>query len=481
MLFNSAFFLLLFLPIALLGWYNIKTLNGRLIFMTVISSIFYGYWDYRFVFLMLGSVVLDYFCGKQIYKYRESDVLKARRWVTLSIVINLCILGFFKYFNFFIDSLYAIFPIQSIVHSPALQIILPVGISFYIFESMTYSVDIFKGIARPAKSILHLSTYISMFPRLNAGPIVRYSYIEDQLRDISDKINYENLARGLFIFALGLLRKLFIADFFAEWADYFFDLKIERQFWVSWAGTLSYTFQIYFDFSAYCEMAYGLGVMLGFEFPKNFNSPYKAISFSDFWKRWHIALSEFLRDYLYIPLGGNRTTEFKTYRNLMITMLLGGLWHGASWMFVIWGALHGSYLMLEKFASRQKVIILHQLKLYRVVVFIGVCLAWIFFRSSELSFAFHTFKSCLMLNGFEDFSETYKISGGINVPVFARYMGGVKNIAALCMALVFVNVAPNVYQLKFKNNWLYAVITAVVLFVCLLNIEKPSPFIYFQF
>jgi alginate O-acetyltransferase complex protein AlgI len=359
-----------------------------------------------------------------------------------------------------------------------MEIILPVGISFYIFESMTYSVDIFRGIAKPATSILHLSTYISMFPRLNAGPIVRYSYIEEQLRTISDKINYDNLAKGLFIFALGLFRKLFIADFFAEWADLFFDMNVERQFWVSWAGTLSYTFQIYFDFSAYCEMAYGLGIMLGFDFPKNFNSPYKASSFSDYWKRWHIALSEFLRDYLYIPLGGNRLTTFKTYRNLMFTMLLGGLWHGASWMFVIWGGLHGGYLVIEKLLAKYK---LYQFTFYRILVFICICLAWIFFRSQDLHFAIHTFKSCLMFNGFESMNEKYNVFSVVNLPTFFRNMGGIKNVAALIAALIFVNLTPNVYQLKFKSHWLYALITASILFVCILNIEKPSPFIYFQF
>lgn len=480
MLFNSAVFLFVFLPIALLGWYMIKTLKVRLIFLTIMSSIFYGYWDYRFVLLMMFSIGFDYFCGKQIYRYKNSDNKKAKAMMIASIVVNLTILGFFKYFNFFIDSFYALFPLESIAHKPLLNIILPVGISFYIFESMTYSIDIYKGLATPAKSILHLSAYISMFPRLNAGPIVRYSYIEEQLRNISENINYANLAKGLFIFTLGLFRKLYIADHFAVWADTFFNSKTDYQFWVSWAGTLSYAFQIYFDFSAYCEMAYGLGIMLGFEFPKNFNSPYKAKSFSDFWKRWHIALSEFLRDYLYIPLGGNKTTKLKTYRNLMITMLLGGLWHGASWMFVIWGGLHGSYLVIERLLKPY--ITLEKLKIYPAIVFICVSLAWIFFRSPDLHFAVHTFKSCLMLNGFESPYPTYKLADKfIAVPDFFHYMGGIKNIFMLCAALLFVNIAPNVFELRFKPTIYYAILLGLLLYICLINIEKPSPFIYFQF
>jgi alginate O-acetyltransferase complex protein AlgI len=478
-LFNSAIFLLCFLPVALVGWYSIGNLKGRLIFLTVMSSIFYGYWDYRFVGLMMCSILLDFFCGKQIFKFKERNDKVARRWMVTSIVINLCILLFFKYFNFFIDNIYTIFPLEHYVRRPVIEVILPVGISFYIFESMTYSVDIYKGIARPAESIFHLSAYISMFPRLNAGPIVRYSQIDEQLRSIPSKINYDQLARGLFVFSLGLFRKIFIADFFAELADGFFNAGIERQFFVSWAGTLCYAFQIYFDFSAYCEMAYGLGVMLGFEFPKNFNSPYRAKTFSDFWRRWHIALSEFLRDYLYIPLGGNRAGKFRVYINLMITMLLGGLWHGASWMFVIWGALHGSYLVIEKLLT--KFVDVGKIKGYRMVVFVCVCLAWIFFRSNNLHFAWQTFKSCLMINGFEPMGESYKVMGGLQVPEFFRYIGGIKTVLALVAFLIFVNVAPNVYELKFKRRISYAVLTAVIFYLCLLNIENPSPFIYFQF
>jgi alginate O-acetyltransferase complex protein AlgI len=479
MLFNSSIFIFIFLPIALLGWYNIKNLKGRLIFMTIMSSVFYGYWDYRFVLLMMGSIIMDYYCGKRIAKFLEVNKVSAKRWVIASIIVNLCILGFFKYFNFFIDNIYSVLPVENIIKKPALEIILPVGISFYIFESMTYSIDIYRGIAKPAESIFHLSAYISMFPRLNAGPIVRYSQIEEQLRNISSRINYDYLAKGLFIFTLGLFRKIFIADFFAEWSDIFFDAKIDRQFFVSWAGTLSYTFQIYFDFSAYCEMAFGLGIMLGFDFPRNFNSPYKARSFSDFWKRWHIALSEFLRDYLYIPLGGNKVSKIKMYRNLLITMILGGLWHGASWMFIIWGVLHGSYLVIERLINPY--INLSKLIGYRVLVFICVCLAWIFFRSTDLNFAIHTFKSCLMLNGFETADELYKTVGGLEIPSYFRNMGGITNIIALIIAIIFVNILPNVFQLNFKKNVWVTIVTAIMFYLCLLNIEKPSPFIYFQF
>jgi len=479
MLFNSTIFIFIFLPIVLFGWYNIKSLKGRLIFLTTSSCIFYGYWDYRFVLLMFLSICLDYYCGNRIFYWGKINPSHAKKWVTLSIVINLLILCYFKYFNFFIDTLFEILPESLGFSKPSLEIILPIGISFYLFESMTYSIDIYKGIAKPATSFFHLSAYISMFPRLNAGPIVRYGQIEEQLANISDKINFDNLAKGLFIFSLGLFRKIYIADFFAEWSDLFFDSKVEKQFFVSWAGTLSYTFQIFFDFSAYCEMAYGLGIMLGFEFPKNFNSPYKAWNFSDFWKRWHIALSEFLRDYLYIPLGGNKTSKFNTYKNLMITMLLGGLWHGASWMFVVWGALHGLYLIMERLIK--PFININHNYFYKFIVFIGVSLAWIFFRSPDINFALHTLKSCFMINGIEDSIPTYKILNAINVPEYFREMGGIKNIAALIVTLILIHFIPNVYQIKFKKSKLQLLLTVLLFYLCIIKIERPSPFIYFQF
>jgi alginate O-acetyltransferase complex protein AlgI len=480
MLFNSIEFLLLFFPLCILVWYNVKKLNHRLFLLICFSCFFYGYIDYRFVGLLMLSVIIDYYCGNRVYLNVDNDRAKAKRWMIVSVVSNLTILGFFKYFNFFIDSFYGAFPIDHILPKPSLHVLLPAGISFYVFESMTYSIDIYRRKSKVAESFLHLAAFISMFPRLIAGPIVKYNDIENQLRNISSKPDYSKIQAGLFMFILGLARKLFIADYFAEWADIFFDNKIPHQFFVSWAGVLSYAFQIYFDFSAYSEMAVGLGRMLGFSFPQNFNSPYKATSFSDFWTRWHISLSQFLRDYLYIPLGGNRNGKYIMYRSLLLTMLLGGLWHGASWMFVIWGALHGTYLVVEKLIESKWNVT--KLPGYSMIVFICVCLAWIFFRSSDLSFAVHTLKSCLMLNGFEPFSGHTYAAFGIQVPEFTRYLGGIKHVIALVACFIFVKFAPNSFEInKYYNKKAVIVIAAVLLFVCILNVEKPSPFIYFRF
>ena len=371
MLFNSVIFLLVFLPSFLILWYSLRNTKARLATLSLFSFAFYGYWDYRFVGLMLISILIDYFCGEKIVSNLDRSKKIAKRWMYASVFSNLIILGFFKYFNFFIDTFYELTAIQEIFDKPTLNIILPVGISFYTFQSMSYSVDLYRKQAKRVKSLLHFSAYVSMFPQLISGPIVRYSDISEQFQEIQRKFNSHKFMEGVQYFTIGLFRKLFIADFFATYADLFFSSSYEFQFIGAWLGVVAYAFQIYFDFSAYSEMAIGLGKMIGFDFPINFNSPYRAKSFSDFWLRWHITLSRFLRDYLYIPLGGNKKGKYRTYINLSLTMLIGGLWHGASWMFVIWGGLHGLYLAIERMISRER---LGGWKFYRFLIFIKLTL-----------------------------------------------------------------------------------------------------------
>jgi alginate O-acetyltransferase complex protein AlgI len=477
MLFNSVFFLLIFLPVFLILWHGIRNIKIRLVSLTLLSFFFYGYWDYRFVGLMLISIIIDYVCGEKIDAFLKIDKKKAKRWMLVSVFANLLILGFFKYFNFFVDSLYEVLPIEGIFSKPALNIILPVGISFYTFQSMSYSIDLYRGQAKKIKSFLHFSAYVSMFPQLIAGPIVRYSDISDQFNNIKTSINYSQIIDGLRVFTIGLFRKIFIADFFATYADLFFGGNYEFQFIGAWIGVVCYALQIYFDFSAYSEMAIGLGKMFGFEFPTNFNSPYKAKSFSDFWLRWHITLSRFLRDYLYIPMGGNKKGVTKTYRNLILTMLIGGLWHGAGWLFVIWGGLHGLFLAIERLISRDK---LEMKWWYKYIVFAGVCLAWIFFRAENIEFAMQTFRSCLFFEGIESFSSDYSVAG-IPIPAFIRTYGGLKLMISLAGVFFLIRLIPNSKNLKIKHNLLSTIVLALVLYLCLLYVDRPSPFIYFQF
>lgn len=338
MLFNSYEFIFLFLPIVLIGYYAVfRGHRARMIFLTVMSYIFYGWWDYRFCALMLISTWLDYVAGAKVASGTTSRARKA--WVGVSLVGNLGLLGFFKYFDLGAQTLneLAKWLGRDSPLIPLLHVTLPVGISFYTFQSMSYTIDIYRGCAKPARNFWDFACYVALFPQLVAGPIVRYHELAEQL--VSRTHTLTKATRGAALFILGLAKKVIIADGVAPIVKLVFDADGPPGFLAAWSGVLAYAMQIYFDFSGYSDMAVGLGLFLGFQFPQNFHSPYKSSSITEFWRRWHISLSSWLRDYLYIPLGGNRYGPMRTYVNLFITMLLGGLWHGASWTFVIWGGI----------------------------------------------------------------------------------------------------------------------------------------------
>ena len=339
---------------------------ARHLALTLLSYLFYGWANPAFMGLMLFSTVVDYACGLALAGVRPWDPPPAgplpapgprsrgqKAAVAVSVVTNLALLGFFKYFNFAVDSadaLLAAAGLGDLGLGTALRITLPLGISFYTFQSMSYSIDVYRGRATALTRFIDFACYVSLFPQLVAGPIIRFSEIADQLRERSHTV--EKFARGVAFFCLGLAKKVLLADPCGRVADAAFGAGSLGAA-DAWYGVLAYAFQIYFDFSGYSDMAIGLGLMLGFVFPKNFDSPYKAASITDFWRRWHISLSTWLRDYLYIPLGGNRLGAGRTYVNLGVVMVLGGLWHGAAWTFVLWGALHGGWLALERLLGKQ--------------------------------------------------------------------------------------------------------------------------------
>ena len=348
---------------------------------------------------------------------------------------------------------------------------------------MSYSIDLYRGDAKPARSFLNFSAYVTLFPQMIAGPIVRYKTMADQINNISSKINWEKFNKGLYYLGIGLFRKLIIADNFAKVADPFFNhfLEFDHGFIVSWLGVLSYALQIYFDFSAYSEMAIGLGLMLGFNFPVNFNSPYRAKSFSDFWNRWHITLSLFLRDNLYIPLGGNKKGKINTYKFLIITMVLGGLWHGASWLFVIWGLLHGLLLAIERltFGKIQK-----RSLVYSCLVFLFVCIAWIFFRSNDLVSAIEIVKACFLYNGIESLSLKHTFMGMKLLPEFILFIP-LKHVVFILSGLLVVFLIPNtnvlIEKYKIHNTRSWSVLIFLIFVIDFLFCFQNSPFIYFQF
>ncbi|QHI35614.1 Peptidoglycan O-acetyltransferase [Kordia antarctica] len=397
MVFSSYFFIFYFLPLVLILYY-ISPKKIRHLTLTIISYVFYGWANPFFALLMMGSTLIDYICGlfiaeqlgenwKNPIKIVSKDAARTRKQriaVTVSVISNLSLLVFFKYFNFAVEnynSLLQSFGFQGIESSSIMHIVLPLGISFYTFQSMSYSIDIYRGNAKAIRNFIDFACYVSMFPQLVAGPIIKFQEVSNQLQHRTHTL--EKFSRGIAFFCLGMAKKVLLANPCGKIADICFE-SVDVGFLNSWYGATSYAFQIYFDFSGYSDMAIGLGLMLGFVFPKNFDSPYLARSITEFWRRWHISLSTWLRDYLYIPLGGNKKGNNRTYVNLMIVMLIGGLWHGSSWNFIIWGAIHGLFLALERLANKKA---FYQ-KLPKIagimITFIIVVFAWVFFRAADL-------------------------------------------------------------------------------------------------
>ncbi len=480
MIFCSYEFLFMFLPLVLLGYYTVFARRGRTAFLTLASYVFYGWWDYRFCGLSLASTFIDYFAGQQLAAARERKV--ARRWLIASMTSNLLMLGFFKYFdlgaatvNLLAQRLGADDPLV-----PLLHMVLPVGISFYTFQTMSYCIDLYRGEARPARDLWSFACYVALFPQLVAGPIVRYHELADQLNQRTHSLS--RMARGTVFFVVGLAKKVLLADAAAPLTHLAFGEQAPGLL-DGWVGVLAYTMQIYYDFSGYSDMAVGLGLMFGFTFPINFNSPYQAVSITDFWRRWHISLSSWLRDYLYIALGGNRISPVRTYINLFLVMLLGGLWHGANWTFVIWGAYHGLLLAGERLIglrAKDK-----RNPLYRLSTFMLVMLGWVVFRATSMEEAQRVWVGLLGLNGLGDLARSTS-----SFPPSA-------SLLLLAFASVLAWLAPNAWNVlkpceddhdrPFGSSTASALVSALIvaalflLCVGVLLVNTSSPFLYFQF
>ena len=350
MLFNStAFLTLLAFVVGVYYFFGRRGQNGLLL---LASYVFYGWWDWRFCSLLLFSSVLDYVAADKIKKVRAKK--RKKEWLYFSLAGNLGVLGLFKYFDFFSQSLQDLLGIYGVQADwPTLHIILPIGISFYTFQSMAYTIDVYRGKLRPIKNFLNFALYVSFFPQLVAGPIERADHLLPQLNR-KREADFNRICEGLLLMLIGFVRKIAIADYLAPIVDQTFSNFQTQSSGVLVAGLLMFSLQIYADFAGYSDIARGSAKILGIDLRVNFDQPYFSKSFSEFWRRWHISLSSWLRDYLYIPLGGNQGSVKSTGRNLMLTMLLGGLWHGASWTFVVWGGLHGVYLALERIYFKKR-------------------------------------------------------------------------------------------------------------------------------
>lgn len=464
MLFNSyTFFIFLFF--ILISYYGIINWTWRKFILLLGSYVFYSAWNPPFVILLWLSTIVDWIVSKQIYSSQTKK--QSKYWLLLSLVTNLGLLAFFKYGNFLIENINWLYSDELLIDQ--YEIILPVGISFYTFQTLSYSLDIYRGNSKPWHSFLDYALYVTFFPQLVAGPIVRSDQFLSQCNS-PVKFNLDNLGYGFFWLVVGLFLKVVVADhFLAPFTETAYTADVILSPVSAWLGTLAFSGQILCDFSGYSICAIGIAQMLGFYLPKNFRFPYASAGFSEFWRRWHISLSTWLRDYVYIPLGGNRNGNFKTYQNLMFTMLIGGLWHGASWTFVVWGGLHGLYLGIER--SLKKSIDFSKLPLpFRVVgVFILVCFTWVFFRAGTFNQAYQIILSMLWL---QEGENLFSLQESLTVSF----------VMALLIAVNYtfrnMDLSKTIQNLKW---WKISFLISLFLYLIFTLAGEDRSFIYFQF
>jgi len=450
-------------------------------FLVFASLFFYSWWNIIYLPLILVSMLFNYTIGRELSQHGEKNRrYSPKNLLAVGVVFNLALLGYFKYSDFFIVN------VNSILNADIqlLHLALPLAISFYTFQQIAYLVDSYR---RETKEydFLNYAVFVTFFPQLIAGPIVHHSEMMPQFVKLKNKVkNYHNIALGLFIFSLGLFKKVAIADTFAIWATKGFDVSKELNMIEAWITSLSYTFQLYFDFSGYTDMAIGIALLFNIKLPINFFSPYKATSIQDFWRRWHITLSRFLKDYIYIPLGGNRKGGMRTYSNLFVTFVLGGIWHGAGWTFLFWGILHGTAIVIhrvwQKLGYKMNIVIAW------FITFNFINIAWVFFRATSFDSAMKVLKGMFMgslvippslAKYFEFLGEAITLGKWSKLYQYDTYVG-----LWLIVAFVIVLLFSNSMQLmkKFKTNFFYLGLT-ILFFLSIFLLHRKSEFIYFNF
>jgi len=478
MLFNSYEFIFAFLPLTFFIYFFLlqkRLITGAKGFLVFASLFFYSWWNISYLPLILSSMLFNYIIGNSLNENFKKVRIHKKTLLTLGVIANITMLGYFKYSDFFIENFNLAFD-GSI---PLLHLALPLAISFFTFQQIAYLVDSYR--AETAEyDFLNYALFVTFFPQLIAGPIVHHAEMMPQFASKWNLIKrYKNIALGLFIFSMGLFKKVVIADTFAQWASHGFDKMEVLNFVEAWATSLSYTFQLYFDFSGYTDMAIGAALLFNIKLPINFNSPYKALDIQDFWRRWHITLSRFLRDYIYIPLGGNRKGSFRTYTNLMATFILGGIWHGAGWTFVFWGFLHGLALVIHRGWKSLGFTMPKLLAWFITFNFVNV--AWVFFRAKEWEDAIK------VLNGMFGIDKLFAITSLNSKNIYFES----ETYIWLGVIILIVALFPNTYQItkypKFNNSRLLSIpstmIFAFIFLTALLwmSTSTYSEFIYFNF
>ncbi|NEX61075.1 MBOAT family O-acyltransferase [Noviherbaspirillum galbum] len=461
MVFSSPLFLFAFLPLFLACYYLVPA-GWRSATILFFSYLFYAWWRPEFLLVLAAVSCATY--GIALAIEAAASPQARRYWLTLGVCGNLAVLAYFKYANFGIESFNAALSTIGIAPLSMTQIILPIGVSFYIFHAISYLVDIYRGEAKPARNLVDFSAFIALFPHLVAGPVLRYHLLAEQFR--SRVHSPERFARGCLIFMAGFCKKVLIADSVAPLADAAFASHAPGLA-DAWLGAGAYTVQLFFDFSGYSDMAIGLALMLGFVFPANFNDPYLSRSITEFWKRWHMSLSNWLREYLYVPLGGNRHGTARTYLNLFLTMLLGGLWHGAAWTFVLWGAWHGAILAAERLYDRRAGTIALPAPVAVGKTLLLVMIGWVLFRAADLGGAM------LMLGGMAGF-------GGTSIDPAVRLAATPDRLAMLGIGTLLALSLPRLRQAA--PAWAWGLVLPLFAWaVATLLAQSHTPFLYFQF
>lgn len=488
MVFSSLSFIFVFLPIVLLIFYSIRK-ELRFGFLLVASLFFYFMGENYLIWVMLTTTIIDYICGIMIsggiktqpmaLPVNGQRTIHQKFWLALSIVSNLSLLGYFKYYNFFVEATI------KLLHSAGLsssafdgftQVTLPLGISFYTFQSMSYTIDVYRGHVTANRNFINFGMFVTMFPQLVAGPIVRYTDVDQQIKH--HVLQTDNFVYGIKRFIIGLGKKVLIANTLGQLADQVYSLPPENMSLLeAWIGTVAYALQIYFDFSGYSCMAIGLGKMFGFTFPENFNYPYTSTSVKEFWTRWHMTLSTWFRDYLYIPLGGNRISSIVTIRNLFVVFILCGVWHGAAWTFILWGVFHGSFLMLER--TKIGIFLKDQPNfIQRIYFLLIILLSWVVFRSDSIAQA-----KSIYINMF---------TGSLSISLSTISMLTTEMIGTFIIGLVLSMPVFKYIQKKnqglspWQENFLEIAYFGLIMLIFILSIKSLlfnsfNPFIYYRF
>ncbi|WP_220720731.1 MBOAT family O-acyltransferase [Agarivorans litoreus] len=486
MLFNSEAFLFAFLPFTLVAFFLVSKYLGYSFakcWLIVASLFFYGFWNPSYLALIVSSVVFNFYLSRCIL---VSSGWIRKLWVSIGVVSNLLVLSYFKYMDFIIININDVFGLDFNL----MNVVLPLAISFFTFQQISFLLDSFSEKVSE-QSFLNYVLYVTFFPQLIAGPIVHHSEMMPQFsQHFRRKVNWKNINIGLLLFSIGLFKKVVLADTFSVWADTGFAQPETLKMISAWQSSLSYTLQLYFDFSGYADMAIGIALMFNIQLPLNFNSPYKSLTIKDFWRRWHMTLSRWLKDYLYIPLGGNRNGRALAIRNVIITFLLGGLWHGAAWTFVVWGGLHGVALAIHRMWESTAI---QMPKLFAwVLTFIFINVTWVFFRASDLTDAWLVLKAMFNVNQLG--SDVEFIRSGLSLSGSLLILpAGIQSIwISICIfwGMLIVVKSPNAievaksYEINGENKKRYlGVLTTFLLIVSVLTIfsGQQSSFLYFDF